>query len=66
MLEFIFANSADPDEMLHFIFANSADPDEMLHSATFHLRLQCFPKYSFNKGLKVIAIICAIGLDPVQ
>ena len=30
-----------------FIFANSADPDEMLHLAAFHQGLHCFPKYRF-------------------
>ena len=31
-----------------FIFANSADPDEMLHYAAFHLGLHCLPKYLFT------------------
>ena len=28
-----------------FIFANSADPDEMPHHGAFHLDLHCLPKY---------------------
>ena len=28
-----------------FIYANSADPDEMLHYAAFHLGPHCLPKY---------------------
>ena len=28
-----------------FIFANSADPDEMPQYVAFHLRLRCWPKY---------------------
>ena len=44
-----------------FIWANSADPDEMLHNAAFHLRHHCLPKYLFTgfqieKGLRLIII----------
>ena len=30
-----------------FIFANSADLDEMPHNVAFHLGLQCLPKYIY-------------------
>ena len=30
---------------IDFVLANSADPDEMLHNAAFHLGLSCLPKY---------------------
>ena len=33
---------------IDFVFANSADPDEMLHYAAFHLGLHCLPKYPFR------------------
>ena len=32
---------------LDFIFAKSAYPDEMLRNAAFHLGLHCLPKYPF-------------------
>ena len=32
---------------IDFIFANRADPDEMLHNAAFHLGLHCLQKYLF-------------------
>ena len=32
-------------QKIGFIFANSADPDEMLHYAAFHLGHHCLPKY---------------------
>ena len=31
--------------MIDFVLANSADPDEMVHEAAFHLDLHCLPKY---------------------
>ena len=31
-----------------FVIANSADPDEMPHYAAFHLGLHCLPKYTFR------------------
>ena len=31
-----------------FVLANSADPDEMLHYVAFHLGLHCLPKYMFR------------------
>ena len=31
--------------MIDFIIANSADPDEMWHSVAFHLGLLCLQKY---------------------
>ena len=31
-----------------FFVANSADPDEMLPYATFHLGINCLPKYLFT------------------
>ena len=31
-----------------FIFAYSADPEEMLHYAAFHLGFHCLPKYLFT------------------
>ena len=33
---------------IDFVLANSADPDEMLHYAVFHLGLHCLPKYPFK------------------
>ena len=33
---------------IDFVLANSADPDEMLHYAAFHLGLHCLPKYPFR------------------
>ena len=43
---------------IDFVLANSADPDEMPHYAAFHLGLHCLPKYMFlgflvHKGLIV-------------
>ena len=40
-----------------FVFVNSADPDEMSLYAAFHLGLHCLPNYSFRgcqylKGFK--------------
>ena len=45
-----------------FIFASSADPDEMPHYAAFHLGLHCLPKYLFagiqnEKGIKKITVV---------
>ena len=31
-----------------FVLANSADPDEMLHYVAFHLGCHCLPKYPFR------------------
>ena len=33
---------------IDFVVANSADPDEMPHYAAFHLGLHCLPKYLFR------------------
>ena len=33
---------------IDFVLANSADPDEMLHYAAFHLGLHCLPKYPYR------------------
>ena len=33
---------------IDFVLANSADPDEMPHYASFHLDLQCLPRYPFS------------------
>ena len=33
---------------IEFVLANSADPDEMPHKAAFHLGLQCLSKYTFR------------------
>ena len=33
---------------IDFVLANSADPDEMPHHAAFHLGLRCLPKYPFR------------------
>ena len=32
---------------IDFVLANSADPDEMSHHAAFHLDFHCLPKYPF-------------------
>ena len=32
---------------IDFVLANSADPDEMLHNVAFHQGLRCLPKYPF-------------------
>ena len=47
---------------IDFVLANSADPDEMPHYAAFHLGLHCWPKYPFRgfcstKGLHLYALI---------
>ena len=34
-------------QKIDFVKANSADPDEMSHYAAFHLGLHCFSKYLF-------------------
>ena len=53
---------------MDFILANSVDPDEMLHKVAFHLGLHCLPKYLFSgiqieKGLfQVLAIIISSNL----
>ena len=36
-----------------FIFANSADTDEMPHSVAFHLFLHCLSKYLFTRVFPV-------------
>ena len=33
---------------IDFVLANSVDPDEMLHYAAFHLGLHCLPNYPFR------------------
>ena len=33
---------------IDFVLANSADPDEMPYYAAFHLGLHCLPKYPFR------------------
>ena len=33
--------------MINFVLANSADPDEMPHYVAFYLDLHCLPKYPF-------------------
>ena len=33
---------------INFVLANSVDPDEMLHYPAFHLGLHCLPKYPFR------------------
>ena len=33
---------------IDFVSANSEDPNEMLHYAVFHLGLPCFSKYPFR------------------
>ena len=38
---------------IDFVLANSADPDEMPHHAAFHLELHCLHMYSYAKGLPV-------------
>ena len=41
-------NTVFPSLKMDFVVANSADPDEVLHSATFHLGLKCLQKYLFR------------------
>ena len=46
-----------------FIFANNADPDEILHHAAFHLGLHCLPKYLLTgiqneKLMYLTSLIC--------
>ena len=36
---------------IDFVSANSEDPDEMPHNAAFHLDLHCLPNYLF-RGLR--------------
>ena len=38
---------------INFVLANSADPDEMPHYAAFHLGLHCLPKYPFTGPQRV-------------
>ena len=33
---------------INFVLANTEDPDEMPHQASFHLGLRWLPKYSFR------------------
>ena len=35
-------------KILFTLITNSVDPDEVLYYATFHLGLQCLPKYPFR------------------
>ena len=59
---------------IDFVFANSADPDEMLHYAAFHLGLYCLPKYThlWVSCLQwVIAIyadmpLCETGMQKIE
>ena len=40
---------------IDFVLANSADPDKMLHYVAFHLGLHCLPKYPlYYKGVSVL------------
>ena len=41
----IISNKKNLFLKINFVFANSADPDEMLHYAAFHLGLYCLSKY---------------------
>ena len=43
---------------VNFILANTADPDEMPHYAAFHRGLQCLPKYPFRGGLTELKNVC--------
>ena len=43
---------------INFVLANSVDPDEMTHYAAFHLGLHCFQKYSFTRCLVLKGLIC--------
>ena len=36
---------------IDFVLANSEDPNEMLHDAAFHLGCHCLPKYLFRSSL---------------
>ena len=41
---------------IDFVLANSADPDEMLHYAAFHLGLHCLSHYAaFHMGLHCLS-----------
>ena len=44
-----------------FIFANSADPDEMQHHAAFHLSLHCLPEYPFKGYQYTRGYVCLLG-----
>ena len=36
------------EDLIDFVLANSADPDEMQHHAAFHMGIHCLPKYPFK------------------
>ena len=39
---------------IDFVLANSTDPDEMPHYSAFHLGLQCLPKFLVWKRLIIM------------
>ena len=42
----LFSNKIDSLSLkINFVLANSVDPDEKLHNAAFYLGLHCLPKY---------------------
>ena len=42
---------------MDFVLANSADPDEMPHCVAFHLGLHCLPKYPFRGWSKTAQLL---------
>ena len=46
--DIISNNIAFSSLKIDFVLANSADPDEMPHNAAFHLGLRCFSKCSLR------------------
>ena len=47
---------------IDFVFAKSADPDEMQHNAAFHLGLHCLRKYPFRGFLSTMGQVKDLGL----
>ena len=47
--------------MIDFVLANSPDPDEMLHYAAFHLDRHWFAKYRFW-GVQSQRVNCIVNL----
>ena len=54
---------------IDFVLANSADPDEILQYATLNLGLHCLPKYLFRSSWSTkgySTAICNFGLLPLH
>ena len=45
---------------IEYVIANSTDPDEMPHNAAFHLGLHCLQKYPFRDFKRVNIQLCSL------